>query len=74
MVAAVAEGPNLTTDTLDVQEIQLYLQQHLADYKVPKKIYAIASMQRFANGKIDYSIITAIAQDCFAKEQQSKPE
>ncbi|MGK0440762.1 MAG: fatty-acyl-CoA synthase [Pseudohongiellaceae bacterium] len=69
MVVAIVEGPNLTADTLDVEALQSYLKQHLADYKVPRKIYATPSMQRFANGKIDYSIITDMASDGLSKEQ-----
>jgi len=61
MVVAVVEGPNLTNDTLDVAAIQAYLKENLADYKVPRKIVAIESMQRFANGKVDYKLITEFA-------------
>ncbi len=68
MVTAVVEGPDLNKNSLDVQAVQTYLKEQLADYKVPRKIYAISSMQRFANGKIDYSKITAFAADCLAKE------
>ena len=68
MVTAVVEGPNLNKNSLDVQALQTYLKEQLADYKVPRKIYAISSMQRFANGKVDYSKITAFAADCLAKE------
>jgi len=71
MVAAVVEGPDLSVETLDVQAVQAHLREQLADYKVPRKIYAIPSMQRFANGKIDYSMITAFAADCLAEEHQS---
>jgi acyl-CoA synthetase (AMP-forming)/AMP-acid ligase II len=73
MVVAAVEGPNLTADTLDVAAVQIYLKEQLADYKVPKKIYAIASMQRFANGKIDYAVITDFAATCLADEQKNKP-
>jgi acyl-CoA synthetase (AMP-forming)/AMP-acid ligase II len=68
MVAAVIEGPQLNADTIDVAAIQADLKQHLADYKVPRKIYAIESMQRAANGKIDYKFLTNFAEQCLAKE------
>lgn len=67
-MTAVVEGPDLNNNSLDVQAVQTYLKEQLADYKVPRKIYAISSMQRFANGKIDYSKITTFAADCLAKE------
>ncbi|WP_101756729.1 AMP-binding protein [Oceanicoccus sp. KOV_DT_Chl] len=69
MVVAVVEGQNLTAETIDVPALQAYLKQHLADYKVPKKIYPINSMQRFANGKVDYAMITEFAADCLAKSK-----
>jgi 3-oxocholest-4-en-26-oate---CoA ligase len=47
------------------------LKADLAGYKVPRKIYAISSMQRTANGKIDESLITAFAADRLAEQQQS---
>jgi acyl-CoA synthetase (AMP-forming)/AMP-acid ligase II len=68
MVAAVIEGPQINADTIDVTAIQTDLKQHLADYKVPRKIYAIESMQRAANGKIDYKFLTNFAEQCLAKE------
>ncbi len=68
MVVAVVEGPQLSNSTIDVEAIQASLRQSLADYKVPRKIYAIESLQRFANGKVDYAFVTDYAADCFSKE------
>jgi fatty-acyl-CoA synthase len=44
MVAAVVEGTQLNADTIDVAAVQADLKQHLADYKVPRKIYANESI------------------------------
>lgn len=68
MVVAVVEGPQLTDTTLDAAGLKTYLKEKLADYKVPKKIFAIASMQRFANGKVDYKMITDFAAQSLASE------
>jgi acyl-CoA synthetase (AMP-forming)/AMP-acid ligase II len=68
MVAAVVEGEGLTADLIDVGAIQTALKTQLADYKVPKKIYPIASMQRAANGKIDYKFLINFAEQCLAAE------
>lgn len=62
MVVAVVEGPGLNSDTLDVAAIQAHAAQHLADYKVPKQVFAIADMQRAPNGKPDYPLIIAYAK------------
>lgn len=46
--------------------LQGFASQQLADYKVPKIIFTIDSLQRAANGKPDYPLITRYA------EQQQK--
>ncbi len=61
MVVAVVEGPGLTGENLDVAAIQAHAASHLADFKVPKKIYAIDSLQRAPNGKPDYAFVTGYA-------------
>jgi len=61
MVVAVVEGPELSSDTIDVAGIKTFASEHLADYKVPKHIFAIESVQRAANGKPDYPFITDYA-------------
>jgi acyl-CoA synthetase (AMP-forming)/AMP-acid ligase II len=63
MVVAVVEGPGLTPDTIDVAAIQAFAQEHLADYKVPKQIFAIDSLQRAANGKPDYPFVNNYAEE-----------
>jgi fatty-acyl-CoA synthase len=63
VVAAVVE---CCADVLDVETVQDFAKQHLADYKVPKLIFAIDSLQRAANGKPNYPLITQYA------EQQQK--
>jgi len=62
MVVAVVEGTGLTEDTIDVAEIQTRARTILADYKVPRKIFAIDSLKRADNGKADYKFITAYAE------------
>lgn len=64
MVTAVVEAPGLTAATLDIDAIQNAARQHLADYKVPKQIFAIESLQRAPNGKPDYGFIRNYAQSC----------
>lgn len=61
MVVAVVEGPGLSVDTIDVEEIKAFTRQHLADYKVPRQIFVIESLRRAANGKPDYPFITDYA-------------
>ncbi|MCP5130776.1 MAG: hypothetical protein H6985_14485 [Pseudomonadales bacterium] len=64
MVVAVVEGPGLTADNLEADVIAAHAARHLADYKVPRKIFAIDSLQRAPNGKPDYAFVTAYAQNC----------
>lgn len=64
MVVAVVEGPGLNADNLDADAIAAHAARHLADFKVPKKIFAIDSLQRAPNGKPDYAFVTAYAQNC----------
>ena len=61
IVIAVVEGPRLTQENLDVVDIQYHVSKQLADYKVPRKIFAIKSLQRGPNGKPDYPFIQAYA-------------
>jgi fatty-acyl-CoA synthase len=64
MVVAVVEGPGLDAQSLDVESVQQHCASHLADYKVPRKIFAIESLQRAPNGKPDYAFINDYAQRC----------
>jgi fatty-acyl-CoA synthase len=66
MVVAVVEGPGLTGENLDVTGIQAHAGEHLADYKIPRQIFAIASLQRAANGKPDYPFVQAYAESQLA--------
>ncbi len=61
-VVAVVEGPNLTAENLDVAGIQAHCREHLADYKVPKLIFAIDDLKRAPNGKPDYPFVTDYAE------------
>ncbi len=63
MVVAVVQGPGLNGNNLDVAAIKAHAAQHLADYKIPREIYAIDSLQRAPNGKPDYSFVTDYALD-----------
>lgn len=64
MVVAVVEGPGLTRDNLDSAAVQAHAARHLADFKVPKKVFAIESLQRAPNGKPDYAFVTQFARAC----------
>lgn len=61
-VVAVVEGPQLTPETIDIAELQAFASQKLADYKVPRLIFPIASLQRAPNGKPDYPFVTHFAE------------
>jgi fatty-acyl-CoA synthase len=61
-VVAVVEGPGVDDDSLDVDAIQAHAAEHLADYKVPRLVFAIPSLQRAPNGKPDYAFVTDYAQ------------
>ncbi|MGI9287356.1 MAG: AMP-binding protein [Pseudomonadales bacterium] len=71
MVVAVVEGPQLSADTIDVEEIKQFARQHLAGYKVPKHVFTIDSLQRAANGKPDYPFVRDYAAQQLA---QASPE
>lgn len=62
MVVAVVEGQGLTEDNIDVADIQARTRTLLADYKVPREIFAIDSLNRADNGKADYGFITSFAE------------
>jgi fatty-acyl-CoA synthase len=61
-VVAVVEGPGLSEANLDVAGLQAYCREHLADYKVPKLVFAIDDLQRAPNGKPDYPFVTRYAE------------
>lgn len=61
MVVAVVEGPDLDSASLDVESVRAHVAEHLADYKVPREVLAIDSLQRAPNGKPDYGFVTDYA-------------
>lgn len=67
MVVAVVEGPTLTKNNVEVSAIQTHMRTLLADYKVPRQIFAIDSLQRADNGKPDYKFVTAFAEQELAQ-------
>jgi acyl-CoA synthetase (AMP-forming)/AMP-acid ligase II len=48
-------------DTLDEGALIAHVKEHLAGYKAPKRIIAIATVGRAANGKLDYKALRARA-------------
>lgn len=69
MVVAVVQGPGLDADNLDVTAIKAHAAQHLADYKIPREIYAINSLQRAPNGKPDYGFVIDYALECSIRHE-----
>lgn len=65
MLVAVAEGKDLTPDTIDVESIQHHARSMLADYKVPKYVFATESLRRGDNGKANYDFVTQFAAEAF---------
>ena len=61
-VVAVVQGPALSAENLDVAGIRAHCAEHLADYKVPRLVFAIDDLQRAPNGKPDYPLITRFAE------------
>lgn len=61
-VVAVVQGPGLNEETLDVRAIQAHCREHLADYKMPKHVFAIDDLKRAPNGKPDYPFVTGYAE------------
>jgi acyl-CoA synthetase (AMP-forming)/AMP-acid ligase II len=69
VVVAVIETPE---QALDTDAIKSFAKQHLADYKVPRLIFTIDSLQRAANGKPNYPLITQYAEQQ-QKQLEGKP-
>lgn len=67
-VTAVVEGPGLGAETLDVDSLKAFAGEKLADYKVPRLIYAVDSLRRAPNGKPDYDFVRTYAESCLATE------
>jgi fatty-acyl-CoA synthase len=58
----VVQRPGLSYDSLDVSAIQSHCREYLADYKLPKLIFAIDDLRRAPNGKPDYPFVTGYAE------------
>ena len=56
IVAAVAE----TSSTVDTTELQAWVRDRLASFKVPRRVVLVDQMPRHANGKLDLDGIRAI--------------
>ncbi|MEP4147535.1 MAG: AMP-binding protein [Halioglobus sp.] len=63
-VTAVVQGASDSESPLDVKAIQAFAGQKLADYKVPRLIFAVESLNRAPNGKPDYPFVLDYAQSC----------
>ena len=48
---------------LDSASVITHVRQTLAGYKTPKRVLAIDTIGRAANGKVDYKRLTAFATD-----------
>jgi 3-oxocholest-4-en-26-oate---CoA ligase len=47
---------------IDEREIIAHVKAHLAAYKAPKRVFSVPTLERAANGKVDYKRWTAHAQ------------
>ncbi len=65
-VVAVVEGPGLSQENLDLAALREHLAAQLADYKLPRQVFVIESLQRAPNGKPDYGFVTAYAEQQLA--------
>ncbi|MDG1695324.1 MAG: hypothetical protein P8I25_03055 [Ilumatobacter sp.] len=54
--------------TIDEDELRSHVKAHLAAYKAPKAVFAIDSVNRAANGKLDYKNLKQIAADRAARQ------
>jgi 3-oxocholest-4-en-26-oate---CoA ligase len=61
-VVAVVEGPGLTQSKLDGDALREHLAGQLADYKIPRHVFVIESLQRAPNGKPDYGFVNDYAE------------
>ncbi|MFT7600920.1 MAG: acyl-CoA synthetase (AMP-forming)/AMP-acid ligase II [Acidimicrobiales bacterium] len=57
-VIAVVE----TGDGVDEDDVIAHVKSHLAAYKAPKRVFPVASLERAANGKVDYKRWTSHAE------------
>ena len=63
-VTAVVQRTDRDDASLDIQSIQAFAAQKLADYKIPRLIFAAQSLNRAPNGKPDYPFVMDYAQRC----------
>jgi 3-oxocholest-4-en-26-oate---CoA ligase len=63
-VAAVVQLSGKLGGALDPKSLQDYARERLADYKVPRQVFAIEAMHRAPNGKPDYPYVQEFAQSC----------
>jgi len=59
VVALVAVADGVTAPTLD--EVRAYCRAHLAGYKAPRAVHAVAAIRRSAAGKPDYTWAAEVA-------------
>jgi len=59
VVAVVAVADGVTAPTLD--EVRAYCRAHLAGYKAPRAVHAVAAIRRSAAGKPDYTWAAEVA-------------
>ena len=50
------------TAVIDESEIIAHVKSHLAHYKAPKRVFAVDTLERAANGKVDYKRWTQHAE------------
>ena len=62
-VIALVEGPTVVSDA----ELIAHVRSTLAAYKSPKRIIRIESVDRAANGKVDYKRLRAVALEALAR-------
>ncbi|MEH6585570.1 MAG: AMP-binding protein [Halioglobus sp.] len=63
-VTAVVQGAGLVNGSVDIEALQTFASKRLADYKIPRLIFAVESLCRAANGKPDYPFVLDYAQSC----------
>ena len=62
-VIALVEGPTVVSDA----ELIAHVRSTLAAYKSPKRIIRIESVDRAANGKVDYKRLREVALEALAR-------
>lgn len=55
-----AVGAVVQAGALDVAELKKFAREHLADYKIPKKLIAVEQSLRLPNGKPNYDLATEV--------------